>query len=247
MNIKTTLQELVRKQGYSLRDVSYVPESHERKIYEYYLKGADQIQTIFDVGANIGQTALGFHASFPEATIYSFEPFAETYKILAQNTASLSNIRCQPLALGEADSTMAAVASGESSLTNSLLDVRQNQRKQEDKAVETITVRAGKSFCSEHSIQRIDILKIDVEGYEVPVLKGFGDFLGAGVPAILSEFCLLENRALQTPLTKLQNLLHPRGYELVSFYDIRHEQDGAFHYGNALFIHADHLKTDRRW
>lgn len=245
--MKAAVRKIARNLGYSLRDVRYIPESHERKIYEYYLNEPKALRTIFDVGANIGQTALGFHASFPEATIYSFEPFAETYKLLESNTAAIPNVRLQPIALGSSESTMQVGASSESSLVNSLLDVRQDQMKEAGVSLETIQVRTGKSFCLEHKIAAIDILKIDVEGYELPVLEGFGDFLGTRVRAILCEFCLLENKSLQTPLPKLQQALSPRGYELVSFYDIRHEEDGAFHYGNALFIHTDHLEADRRW
>jgi hypothetical protein len=39
-----------------------------------------KISTIFDVGANVGQSALKFQEAFPRARIHSFEPVSATYK-----------------------------------------------------------------------------------------------------------------------------------------------------------------------
>ena len=42
-------------------------------------------EVIFDVGANIGETAIALAADLPEATVYAFEPVAETFRTLVQN------------------------------------------------------------------------------------------------------------------------------------------------------------------
>ena len=55
---------------------------------------------IFDVGANNGSTAISLAASFPEATVYAFEPVAETYRTLVQNTSTHRRVRPFNLALG---------------------------------------------------------------------------------------------------------------------------------------------------
>jgi FkbM family methyltransferase len=249
MNIKTILQNFVQKRGYEFRDINYIPQAYERKIYECYLSNPESVHTILDVGANIGQTAIAFQKSFSEATIYSFEPFAKTYQHLVANTASVPTIHCFNMALGDSNITMTVASEPEDkSFVNSLLDVKQQELKKRDLIqTENITVRTGQSFCAENHIEKIDILKVDTEGYEIPVLEGFGDFLISGVQSILCEFCLTENKSHQTPLMTIYELLKPKGYEFVSVYDVRHEADGAFHYGNALFVHQDHLQTIRRW
>jgi hypothetical protein len=50
------------------------------------------VNTIFDVGANIGQTALYFNKHFPGADIYSFEPVKATFNTLKNTVGHLSNI-----------------------------------------------------------------------------------------------------------------------------------------------------------
>src|SRR5215471_12567715 len=49
-------------------------------------------KTILDIGANVGATALYFHFSFPEAEVYAFEPGAENFRHLAENTRDFSQI-----------------------------------------------------------------------------------------------------------------------------------------------------------
>jgi FkbM family methyltransferase len=249
MNLKRTIQGAARGMGYALRDARYLPKSHERRIYDYYIQGADGIQLIFDVGANIGQTVLAFQESFPGVPIHSFEPFGETFQDLVANTAKIPNVRCVQVALGEVDTNMNALSRTDGrSVVNSLLEDKQREfAEMEGARTETILLRRGDTYCAENGITRIDILKIDTEGFEIPVLNGFGNLLDTGVGSVLCEFCLLENNSGQTPLVKLHELLHPRGFELVSVYDLRYEADGAFHYGNALFVHERDLRSDRRW
>ena len=58
---------------------------------------------IFDVGANIGQSALWFKNSFPHATIHAFEPFQAIFELLSTNTRHVSEIFCHKVALGETE------------------------------------------------------------------------------------------------------------------------------------------------
>jgi tRNA1(Val) A37 N6-methylase TrmN6 len=50
----------------------------------------NQLQTVFDVGANVGQTALYFNKHFPNANIYSFEPVKGTFGTLESNVGYFS-------------------------------------------------------------------------------------------------------------------------------------------------------------
>src|ERR1700730_13871405 len=74
---------------------------------------------IFDVGANIGQTAKTYRQLFPAAQIWSFEPFPASYESLCR---SLSDQRFHPIALALSDQiTNATLNIGAASITNSLL------------------------------------------------------------------------------------------------------------------------------
>src|SRR5687768_17470636 len=53
-----------------------------------------QVSVVFDVGANVGQSALRFTAGFPEARIYCFEPVKETFSRLRENVSRYERISC---------------------------------------------------------------------------------------------------------------------------------------------------------
>jgi len=44
-----------------------------------------EVRTIFDIGANIGQTSAVYANLFPEAVIYAFEPFPDPFEQLGRN------------------------------------------------------------------------------------------------------------------------------------------------------------------
>lgn len=65
--------------------------------------GIKNFRVVFDVGANIGQSAVRYARCFPSAKIYSFEPVLSTFEELKRNTEHLSNrVRPVQLALGSA-------------------------------------------------------------------------------------------------------------------------------------------------
>ena len=53
--------------------------------------GADSASVIFDIGANIGQTALKFSEHFADAQIFSFEPVGDTFKQFKNNAYIFTN------------------------------------------------------------------------------------------------------------------------------------------------------------
>jgi hypothetical protein len=74
---------------------------------------------IFDVGANVGQTAKTYRRLFPSAEIWSFEPVPASYESLS---FSLSDQRFHPVPLALSDQiTSTTLNIGAASITNSLL------------------------------------------------------------------------------------------------------------------------------
>src|ERR1700716_156759 len=105
-------------------------------------------QVVFDVGANVGQSAKTYRRLYPQAEIWSFEPFPVTYEHLCR---SLADDRFHPIALALSDQiSKAELNIGAVSITNSLL------RRQTDtgKAIEIQTDTLDHS-CGEHGISNI--------------------------------------------------------------------------------------------
>ncbi|MGI8745768.1 MAG: FkbM family methyltransferase [Bryobacteraceae bacterium] len=130
------------------------------------------VRTILDVGGNIGAASVYFALHYPEARVLAFEPDPECFTLLRHNTADLKNVRAfsfglaghdavEPLFLGSIDPATNSL--GKSTL-NSVASVMV-----EIKDPRPILVAAG--------IQRIDILKLDTEGAEVPILHALESWL----------------------------------------------------------------------
>jgi FkbM family methyltransferase len=130
------------------------------------------VSVVIDIGANVGAAAVFFSLSYPDATIFAFEPAGRPYRLLQANTDTRPNIRAHnfglystdrqvPLYGGTYDSAMSSVVNSESTRDES----------------ELITLRSVREWLDESSISTIDILKIDTEGCEVPILEALGDLL----------------------------------------------------------------------
>ncbi|QKJ30447.1 FkbM family methyltransferase [Mucilaginibacter mali] len=171
-------------------------------------------QTIFDVGANVGQTGLYYSNHFPNATVYCFEPVADTYAEMVKNTQK-PQIICIHKALGstkgEAKIYKSTTYSGIASLNG--------QGNESFSQVETISVDAGLNICNEYKIDIIDLLKIDVEGFEIEALSGFGTMLTDRVKLIYIEVGFDPADACKTHMSDILNYLHPHGFIVSGIYD----------------------------
>jgi hypothetical protein len=91
--MKKLIHSLANRYGYSIGHVSQsVPGSDPFLAMQSLLKGYSS-PVIFDVGAYHGFIARHFRSLFPDATIFAFEPFCESFQVLKQNTESDANIK----------------------------------------------------------------------------------------------------------------------------------------------------------
>ncbi len=125
---------------------------------------------VIDAGANVGVTGVWWLANHPGATLHCFEPEPGNVELLRANVGDRPNVGVHGVALG-AEAGTAELTLGEHSAVHSLV--------MQDVGTRTITVPVWRldTFMAEHEIDRVDLLKLDVEGFEVEVLEGFGDRL----------------------------------------------------------------------
>lgn len=138
-------------------------------------------RVIFDVGANIGQFAWLAKTMSPKAHVYCFEP--NTYQQLAENISHFENIHIIPIAVGHECNFNASMFIPEKSpALGSLLQRPIFFTWHEHAIIEKqITMATLDNFCENNNITRIDYLKIDVEGYELNVLKGTENMMKKGL------------------------------------------------------------------
>lgn len=145
-------------------------------------KLAYKSDVIFDIGANIGLITLILSDSNPNAQIYSFEPSSYSFPILVDNINlnKFKNINSLKLGIGSNDSKQLFY-------TSSVNHVISSFTPREGFIEEQIEVKTLKSFCDDLNIEKIDLIKIDVEGYESDVIAGLGEKIFNSKPIIFAE------------------------------------------------------------
>jgi len=141
-------------------------------------------KVIFDVGANIGSTALYFAMENPGAKIFSFEPQPETFEKAKKNIAlnSFKNIRLFNIGLGEKATSLKLYQ-----VIDNNPAMNRIMPGEHDFPFTMVQINTLDEFCNEQRIQAIDFIKIDVEGYEYFVLKGGYKIITISHPVIYLE------------------------------------------------------------
>lgn len=114
---------------------------------------------IIDAGAHIGLASLYFLSQSPQAKIISIEPDAENYSILQENLESM-------IQSGKVMPLYAALDNKEGILTITRSQFSYNSKVGNDPAGDKVNAVSLNSLIASNSIETIDILKIDVEGFE---------------------------------------------------------------------------------
>lgn len=156
----------------------------ERAEYLYYVSYLREGMTAFDVGANVGLLTLLFsHLVGTAGAVHAFEAAPEVFARLrsASEAVGAENVRLNHAAVNEHGGEVELnIYPPERLSWNTLadrpleaggVDVRPVARL----AVPSLTLD---SYCREREIERIDLLKVDVEGAELQVLRGAGRLFG---------------------------------------------------------------------
>jgi FkbM family methyltransferase len=171
---------------FSLRGMNYdqvsTPQESGELFVLNYLK--DRLRernnlTLFDVGANVGEYAKLLTTLFPSANVYSFEAWPATFDILTNNVKKNKNIKCFNQALGSSVEEQSFYSDGAGSGLSTFYPLEEltPQNKLQKVIVPTTTIDL---FCEVNGIDQIDVLKIDVEGFELEVLRGAEQLIRAG-------------------------------------------------------------------
>lgn len=93
----------------------------------------------------------------------------------------------------------------------------------------------GDTFCTNHGISKIDILKTDTEGHDLSVLGGFSSMLAQGNVAAVVVECGRDGDHTHSSLPGILHLLEPYGMKFSGVFETCHFANGRCEYTNALF------------
>lgn len=152
-----------------LKDMS---EDFEPHMVELFKKLIDPNDIIADVGANIGLTSMLF--SKLGKRVISFEPSPGTYKILTENIKNNNIHNVVPVNIGVGDENKASTITFASNNRSGGF-VSEQTRPREGHTTENIVIKKLDDLWGEYE-ERLDFVKIDVEGFEGHVIRGGRDF-----------------------------------------------------------------------
>ncbi len=157
-----------------------------------------------DIGANVGYfTRMASKLVGMCGEVHAFDPMPAAYSLLSLNIADLPNVRIYPLALadycGEAEFSVRRQGD-ESSLGRSGLS-REIVRVQVS-TLDKILAHAD----------RVSFVKIDVEGYELSVLRGASQILSQHKPLVCFEYLPSNTNRLKASMRDFEDFFSAYGY-----------------------------------
>lgn len=150
----------------------------------FLLETAEQhinVETIFDVGANIGKWSLMAVDCCPNAVIHSFEIVALTYEKLYDRLKHNNKIILNNCGLDSANREVLVNYCPDNDALSSMVEYPHGLSKNIIRAY----CQRGDEYVRQNNIKMIDVLKIDVEGGEFNVLKGFENSLNQKIIRVI--------------------------------------------------------------
>ncbi len=184
---------------------------------------------IIDIGANVGQIAVAALKTYPNANVICFEPVKSTFEKLRANLAPYST-RVELYNLAVSDK------SGDAEIHVTNYHAASSLREQSafynlynpgircigKQRIKTVSLD---EFARNLSTTSVDILKIDVEGFELNVLRGGREFIKNNVDTIMIEVSFQRDSSWESQtIVDIFILLRDLGFRLINIYDLYNQK-----------------------
>jgi FkbM family methyltransferase len=175
-------------------------------------------KVIYDIGANVGTWTLLAKAVFPEAEVHCFEPLESHWNRFAVLTRGLSRVHLHKVALG-AENRMRVINITNFSDASSLLKPIESCEFQPDIEIASqneVLIMKLDDYMAQHCLPQPDLMKLDVQGYELEVLRG-GPKCLANTEALISEVSFVEYYKEQCSFAELVSFCAMDGFSVTAF------------------------------
>jgi FkbM family methyltransferase len=194
--------------------------------------------TVFDIGANLGQTVGNFRLHFRRPVIHSFEPGEATFQQLKENTEAVPDLSLNKLALGSRVERRVFLENEYAVMSSFLEPDRDSWGKVTGRT--ELDLDTLDNYCSRASVASIDILKTDTQGFDLEVLRGSVGMLGRHrVHLIFMEVIFSQMYKGQGDFEAIYHFLRERGFSLVSLYSMYFRND-RLAWADALFVDPEY-------
>jgi FkbM family methyltransferase len=188
------------------------PRAYEKRVHETLAGAVKPGDVVWDVGANVGvYSELFCQWVGSNGLVVAFEPFPESCARIRERLPDCPWLSVENLALGATDST-GRLVTGSESVENHV----ETEIDAENGAAGAITIVISRGDTVGRRLGRIpNVIKVDVEGFEVEVLAGMEQLLASPeLRSLLVEvhFLKLERRGNLTAPNQIQKLLDSHGF-----------------------------------
>lgn len=214
---------------------------------DYHLVG-HSFDVVFDIGANVGQSAVEFREHFPNATLYCFEPVQDTYLQMQAAVRRYDRVKTFQLAFG-AKQGVGSMVHQESDQAAFLAEASTGRATDTDSDVEEVKIDTVDNFCAHQDVPRINYLKIDTEGGDLEVLKGAEGMLGSRrIDIVQVEAGMNPTNKTHVPFEALKEFLDSKSYFLFGIYEQMYEwptSEPHLRRSNPVFVSKDIIEKYR--
>lgn len=159
-------------------------EEGEIAFFEKILKGIDS-PVILDVGANIGTHSIRWAKINRKTKVFAFEPSPTTAQMLEQNVER-NRLKDQIKVFATAVSESPGTARFYHCVDDAYSSLKDTGRYEVIDIIE-VQVTTIDAFCKEQGLKKINLIKVDVEGFETEVIKGAIETLKKYKPELFIE------------------------------------------------------------
>jgi len=223
MGSRKTSRSIFHKAGFHLRRIAFeqyaIPKVRDEKISKALLKRyLPPDPVIIDCGAYDGTDSVALAKLFPKGMVHSFEPIDNLFNRLLKNTVSYSNIKCYQLALSDRSGMQDFyVSEGLSDGSSSLLEPVLHLKDHPDTFFKTkiiVNTTALSEWAYQHGITKVNMLWLDMQGFELQMLKAAGNILKT-VSVIHTEVSTRETYKNVAQYKEYRKFLEQAGFNVI--------------------------------
>ena len=162
---------------------------------------------VIEVGANIGASFIPIASDFPQLNFHCIEPVPDFFELLQQNAEAFEteNVKIYPSAIGSRDGDEVEIHVGYGTAGLSALVYHHA-----DMGTLRVPSQSLDSFVAD---RRVALIKIDVDGHELNVLRGATEVLRRDQPLIFMEYSPVYMRDVGVEPRELRDLAEAAGYD----------------------------------
>jgi FkbM family methyltransferase len=196
--------------------------------------------SLLDVGANVGQSIEFYASIWPDIRIYSIEPDPDNFSNLAKckhpNSAGIAHV-----GLAEVEGELLLNRFGMSVLNSFLKpsqadDSPMNMQPTTSSVSVSVVRPTSKQFEQLFNESKMDVIKIDTQGYDLRILKSFDKAVIDSCKILIIEVNYDPMYDDQPSAASIIEYCDTLGFKLVSNYEITRNGLGAISWATAVFV-----------